>query len=101
MSDQYMDKINEYWDEITGVYVHFEEKKPIIEFEPNTLIISAYSGEDYINGLSPRTLDNTMKQYEEEVVAKGSIMLFVKDSVNEVMRSYIFPKNDEEGQSNV
>jgi hypothetical protein len=29
-----MTKIHEYWNEITGMYAHFEDKKPIIEFNP-------------------------------------------------------------------
>jgi integration host factor subunit alpha len=36
MSDQYMTKIHEYWSEITGMYAHFEDQKPIVEFEPNS-----------------------------------------------------------------
>jgi hypothetical protein len=51
MSDEYFEKINEYWDEITGMYVEFEDKKPIIEFEPNRIRIIAYPAEGYL--LSP------------------------------------------------
>lgn len=51
MSEEYFDKINDYWDEITGMYVAFEDKKPIIEFEPNRIRIIAYPAEEYL--LSP------------------------------------------------
>lgn len=95
MSDPYMDKISENWDNITGMYVEFEEKLPIIEFDPNSLRIIAYPAVDYICGLSKRTQDNTMKQYKT-ASADGSIMVFVRDEVKKVLRSYIFPKNDEE-----
>jgi len=95
MADPYMDKINENWDNITGMYVKFEDKLPIIEFDPNSLIIIAYPAKDYISGLSKRTRDNTMEQYKT-ASASGSMMVFVRDEVIKVLRSYIFPKNDEE-----
>ncbi len=94
MYDQYLTKIHEHWDEITGMYAHFESKKPIIEFDPNCSRIFAYSAADYIRSLSPRTRDETKKQYRE-AVDKGSIMVFVRDELNKVLRSYIFPKADE------
>ncbi len=94
MSDQYLTKIHEYWNEITGMYVDFEDKKPIIEFDPNRIRIIAYPGEDYISGLSYRTRDNTMKQYRKAVTT-GALMVFVRDELNKVLKSYIFPEADE------
>ncbi len=94
MSDQYLTKIHEHWNEITGMYVHFEDKKPIIEFDPNRIRIIAYPAEDYISGLSYRTRDKTMKQYRK-AVATGSLMVFVRDELNKVLKSYIFPEADE------
>jgi hypothetical protein len=78
ISDSYMKKIDTHWHEITGMYVAFENKKPIIEFEPNTIRIIAYSAEEYIEGLSERTRDQTKKQYREACVI-GAIMVFVRD----------------------
>lgn len=46
MPDEYSEKINEYWDEITGMYILFEDKKPIIELEPNRIRIIAYPAEE-------------------------------------------------------
>ena len=89
-----MTKINEYWNEITGMYAHFENKKAIIEFEPNSGRIIAYPAEDYINNLSYRTRDKTMKQYRK-AAATGSLMVFVRDELNKVLKSYMFPKADE------
>ena len=48
MSEEYFEKINEYRDQITGMYVAFEDKKPIIEFEPNRIRIIAYPAEEYL-----------------------------------------------------
>jgi hypothetical protein len=94
-SDPYMQKIDEHWDKITGMYVAFEDKKPIIEFEPNRIRIIAYPAEEYIDGLGSRTRDQTKKQYRE-ASAKDSLMVFVRDEQKEILRSYIFPRADEE-----
>ncbi len=90
-----MQKIDEYWNEITGMYVTFEDKKSIIEFEPNRIRIIAYPAEEYLDGLSDRTREQTKKQYREASVT-GALMVFVRDEQNEVLRSYIFPRADEE-----
>ena len=95
IQDPYMQKIDKYWNEITGMYVKFEDKKPIIEFDPNRLRIIAYPAEEYLDGLGDRTRDQTKKQYRE-ASATGALMVFVWDEQNEVLRSYIFPRADEE-----
>jgi hypothetical protein len=95
ISDPYMQKIDEHWHKITGMYVAFEDKKPIIEFEPNRIRIIAYPAEEYIDGLSGRTRDQTKKQYRE-ASAKNALMVFVRDEKKEILRSYIFPRADEE-----
>jgi hypothetical protein len=95
IQDPYMQKINEYWNEITGMYVTFEDKKSIIEFDPNRIRIIAYPAEEYLDGLSDRTREQTKKQYREASVT-GALMVFVRDEQNEVLRSYIFPRADEE-----
>ncbi len=95
IQDPYMQKIDEYWNEITGMYVTFEDKKSIIEFDPNRIRIIAYPAEEYLDGLSDRTREQTKKQYREASVT-GALMVFVRDEQNEVLRSYIFPRADEE-----
>ncbi len=84
-----------HWHKITGMYVAFEDKKPIIEFEPNRIRIIAYPAEEYIDGLSDRTRDQTRKQYRE-ASANCALMVFVRDEQKEILRSYIFPQADEE-----
>ena len=93
--DPYKKKIDDHWDEITGMYVAFEKKKPIIEFEPNRIRLIAYPAEEYLGGLSPRTRNQAKKQYRD-ACATGAIMLFVRDEQKEILRSYIFPRADEE-----
>ena len=95
ITDPYMHKIDEHWHEITGMYAVFEDKKSIIEFEPNIIRIIAYPAETYIDGLSDRTRDQTRKQYRE-ASAGGALMVFVRDEQKEILRSYIFPRADDE-----
>lgn len=95
MPDEYSEKINKYWDEITGMYILFEDKKLIIELEPNRIRIIAYPAEEYLDGLSERTREQTRKQYQK-ANATGALMVFVRDEEKEVLRSYIFPRADGE-----
>ena len=95
MTDEYSEKINEYWDEITGMYIAFEHKKPIIEFDLNRMRIIAYPAEEYLDGLSERTREQTKKQYQK-AAATGALMVFVRDEEKEVLRSYIFPHSGTE-----
>ena len=93
MSDPYMEKIQKNWDAITGMFELFKDKKSIIEFDIARNHILAYSAEDYINGLGDRTKEQTRKQYQK-ANSEGAMMVFVKDEINEILRSYIFPKAD-------
>ena len=95
MPDEYSEKITKYWDEITGMYILFKDKKPIIELEPNRIRIIAYPAEEYLDGLSERTREQTRKQYQK-ATATGALMVFVRDEEKEVLRSYIFPRADGE-----
>ena len=95
MPDEYSEKINQYWDEITTMYISFEDKKPIIELEPNKPRIIAFPAEDYLAGLSERTRERTRMQYQK-AAATGALMVFVKDEEKEVLRSYVFQRVDGE-----
>jgi len=95
MVDEYSEKINQYWDEITSMYISFEDKKPIIELEPNRPRIIAFPAEEYLDGLSERTRDHARNQYHN-AAATGAMMVFVKDEEKEVLRSYVFQRVDGE-----
>ena len=91
MPDEYSEKINQYWDEITSMYISFEDKKPIIELEPNRPRIIAFPAEEYLDGLSERNREQARKQYHK-ATATGAMMVFVKDKEKEVLRSYVFQR---------
>ena len=93
MADAYLRKIQEHWDEITGMYLAFEEKEPVLEFDVVRLRIIAYPAQEYLDGLSDRTREEARRQYRE-ATAEGALMVFVRDEEKRVLRSYVFPRDD-------
>jgi hypothetical protein len=97
-SDPYLKEIDKYWNEIISMYLAFQKRKPIIEFDPNRIRIIAYPAKEYLDGLSDRTRDDAKRLYHETSAA-DSIMLFVRDEKREILRSYIFERFDVEEAS--
>ena len=89
-ADPYLKMIREHWAAITGMYVAFEDRRPIIEFDVVNGQILAYPAMDYVAGLTDRTRERTKEQYRK-AVDEGALMLFVRDASKRVLRSYIFP----------
>ena len=87
--DPYMGLIDEHWDNIVMMYRRFEDKDQIIEFDVSEQKIYSYPAGDYIQTLSERTRDQTARQFAEAKKRKQFI-LFVKDTPNRRLRSYIF-----------
>ena len=87
--DPYLSIIEEHWDKILMMYKIFEKKKPIIEYSVDDGKIYSYPPLDYINSLTERTREQTKKQYME-AVSQNQFILFVKDTKNKRLRSYIF-----------
>ncbi len=86
--DPYLDLIDEHWDDIVMVYRTFKDKDQIIEFDVSEEKIYSYPAGDYIQALSERTRDQTARQFAEAKKRKQFI-LFVKDTPNQRLRSYI------------
>ena len=89
-SDPYLPMIRRHWDAVTGMYVAFEERAPMIEFDVASGQIRARPAKEYIDGLTDRTREKTRKLYKK-TVAEGGLMVFVRDESKEVLRSYVFP----------
>ena len=87
--DPYLKLINEHWHHIVMVYEMFKRKKPIIEYDVVDEKIFSYPAKEYIQTLSIRTRKQTRKQYRE-AVRKNQFILFIKDTKNRKLRSYIF-----------
>ena len=89
-SDPYLKEIRKHWDAITGMYLTYEDLEPMIEFDVASGQIRAYPAKDYLGDLTNRTRETAKKQYQK-AVAEGALMIFVKDEVKRVLRSYVFP----------
>lgn len=86
--DPYWDTIQERWDAIIGMYNAFRDKDQIIEFDITDQKIYSYPAGDYIKTLSERTRDQTAHQFAE-AKKRNQFILFVKDTQNKRLRSYI------------
>lgn len=86
--DPYWDMIQERWDAIIGMYNAFRDKDQIIEFDITDQKIYSYPAGDYIGTLSERTRDQTARHFAE-TKKRNQFILFVKDTQNKRLRSYI------------
>jgi hypothetical protein len=89
MHDPYLDLIDEQWNNIAMIYNSFLDKKPILEYDVDSMKIFSYPAIDYINTLTERTRNRTEKQYKD-ACNKHQFLLFIKDKTNQKLRSYIF-----------
>ena len=89
-SDPYLRMLHKHWNAITRMYLAYEDRRPMIEFDAVSGQILAYPAEDYLEDLTDRTRDLAKKQYRK-VVAEGPLMVFVRDRLKRVLRSYVFP----------
>jgi predicted proteasome-type protease len=86
--DPYLDLIEQQWNNILLLYETFKNKAQIIEFDVAEQKIYSYPAGDYIQTLSERTREQTARQFAEAKKGK-QFMLFVKDTPNQRLRSYI------------
>ncbi len=86
--DPYLDLIDEQWDNIVMMYQAFKDRDQIIEFDVSEEKIYSYPAGDYIQALSERTRSQTAQQFAE-ATKNNQFLLFVKDTPNQRLRSYI------------
>ncbi len=88
MDDPYLDLIDGQWNNIAMLYLSFQDKNPILEYDLVKNKMFSYPAMDYVNGLTERTRNRTKKQYKE-ACKNNQFMLFVRDENNNKLRSYI------------
>lgn len=89
MISDYTEQIAEYWPTIMLAWSEHGDKKPIIECDVVGLKVAAMPAREYIDSLSERTREATRRQFEE-ITAQGDMMVFIRDSKNHVLQSYVF-----------
>ena len=92
-TDPYLELIKAQFDKILMVYETFSKLQPIIEFDVVDQKLYSFPANDYIANLSPRTREPTRRQYVE-ATEKRQFLLFVKDTKNQRLRSYVFDLPD-------
>ncbi len=87
--DPYVDMIDEQWDNIVIVYQTFRGKDQIIEYDVTEQKIYAYPADEYVQTPSESTRDPKARQFAEATRC-NQLLLFVKDTKNQRLRSYMF-----------
>ena len=96
MKRDYTKLIEEYWPTIMRAWEEHGEKHPIIECDVVRGKVAAMPARDYIDGLSERTREATLRQFTK-ITAQDGIMVFIRDSRNNVLQSHVFfPENQTE-----
>jgi hypothetical protein len=88
-SDPYLDVIHEHWQHIAMMYDRFRGREQVIELDVAEERIYSYPAADYIGNLSERTRDRAAAEFAE-ATANNSFLLFVCDTRNRRLRSYVF-----------
>ena len=93
MTADYDKEIAEFWPTIMQAWEEQGEKHPVIECDVVLRKVAAMPAKEYINGLTDRTRKAALREYEK-ATAGGGIMVFIRDSKNQVLRSYLFTLDD-------
>ena len=88
MSDPYFKAIQEQWPNIRGLYMALESKNPIILYDIQDNKIYAYPYKEFKDELSKKSQETLEHDYKSASTL-GSMVVFVRDSVERKLVSYI------------
>lgn len=89
MATKFEKQIAKYWPTILRAWDEHGDKHPIIEVDVVKQQVAAMPAKEYLNGLSERTREEALRQYEG-VTAEGGMMVFVRDTKNRLLQSQVF-----------
>ena len=81
--------MGQYRDGVSDI----QGKDQIIEYHLTEQKIYSYPADEYVRALSKRTRDQTARQFAEATRC-NQVLLFVKDTKNQRLRSYVFDLPD-------
>ena len=87
--EYYSEQISQYWPTILQAWNDFRDKNPIIECDLSEQTVSALPAADYINYLSEKDREKTLRIYED-ITARGGVMVFIRDNENQTLQSYTY-----------
>ena len=86
--DPYLDVIDKQRANIVLLYQLFKGKDQIIQYDVGEEKIYSYRADGYVQNLSERTRDKTAQLFAE-VTKRNQFLLFIKDTRNNRLRSYV------------
>ena len=89
----YSAEIDWYWATIERAWNEHADRHPIIECDLAKRLVIAYPAKEYVADLSDRTRQETQRCYDR-TVREGSMMLFVRDSENRILQSYVYRRTE-------
>jgi hypothetical protein len=87
----YSAEIERCWTTIERAWNEYANKHPIIECDLARDLVLVYAADEYLDDLSDRTREETRRLYNR-ATRQGSMMVFIRDSDNEILQSYVFRK---------
>ena len=94
MSDQYYNAVQEQWSNISGLYMAYGSKKPIMLYDIHEKKIYAYSYEEFKAELSERSQLSLEMDYKSASV-RGGMIVFVRDNIERKLVSYVMDIDEE------
>ncbi len=93
MTPDYTEQIAEFWPTIMQAWHEHGEKHPVLECDVVNRKVMAMPAEEYLNGLTDRTRRAARRSYEE-ISTEGGMMVFIRDSNNQILQSHLFMPGD-------
>jgi hypothetical protein len=87
-SDCLLDAMTEHWEHVVRIYGQFGDKHPIMLYDIQEERIYAYPYEDFKSEMPAKSQTSLTKQYEQ-AVAKGKMVVFVRDNEKGRLVSYL------------
>jgi hypothetical protein len=88
MSDPYFEAIQEQWPHIRGLYMTYQNKRPIILYDIQEDKIYAYPYKEFKAELSDRSQALLENDYKSASTL-GKMIVFVRDNLERKLVSYI------------
>ena len=93
MTRDYTEQIAEFWPTIMQAWGEHGDKHPIIECDVVSGKVAAMPAKEYIDELSVRSQEKTRRDFDK-ITAEGGMMVFISDSKNRILQSYVFPLDE-------
>ena len=89
-SDPYWKILRKNWPHIHRLYEIYADKDPVMLFDIQERRVYAYPYESYRADLSERSQVSLKEQYEH-AIAKGLLVVFIRDNKKKKLKSYSVP----------